>query len=165
MNSILRATLSAIALLISAGLANAQGTNIAFGDLQHDSSLPVELAADELSIDQINGIAEFVGNVVIGQGGMRLSADKVIVRYGEDSSDIESLDAFGHVLLVNGAAAAQSDEAKYSIVTGEIIMIGNVIVTQGKNAMSSSRMVVDLETGSARMAGRVKTVLMPSSEE
>jgi len=57
----------------------AQGTSVAFGGLKHDSKLPVEITADQLSVDQSTGKAVFVGNVLIGQGSMGLSPGKVDV--------------------------------------------------------------------------------------
>lgn len=151
-----------IALFISPPVF-AQGAQVAFGDLQHDTSLPVEMSADQLNIDQADGTATFRGNVIIGQGEMRLTAGIVRVEYsvadGQAAGDISRLFAAGGVTLVNGAAAAEADEAEYSIDDGTIIMIGNVILTQGANALSSERMVIDLSTGSASMEGRVRTIL------
>lgn len=54
--------------------AHAQGTDITFGGLKQDTSLPVEVTADSLQVDQANGAATFDGNVLIAQGDMRLSA-------------------------------------------------------------------------------------------
>jgi lipopolysaccharide export system protein LptA len=38
-------------------------------------------------------------------------------------------------------------------------MTGNVILTQGQSALSSNKMVVDLNTGQATLEGRVKSIL------
>ena len=80
-------TIALIFTLLLPGLAVAQGANIAFGGLSHDTSLPVELAADELSINQADGTANFVGNVIIGQGEMRISAGAVLVEYASGDGD------------------------------------------------------------------------------
>ena len=148
-------------------LVAAQGAQVAFGGLQHDSTLPIEITADQLSIDQADGSAMFVGNVLIGQGEMRLSAGKVRVEYmagdGQATGRISRLLASDGVTLVNGNEAAEAQEAEYSVETGKIIMKGSVILTQGANALSAERMTVDLNTGQATMEGRVKTILQPSS--
>lgn len=143
--------------------AFAQGAQVPFGGLKHDASLPVEITADQLSVDQADGSAMFVGNVVIGQGEMRLSAGKVRVEYtaegGDPTGRIRRLMASGGVTLVNGSEAAEAQEAEYTIATGTIVMKGDVILTQGANALSSQRMVVDLGSGLATLEGRVKTIL------
>ncbi|MEP5731654.1 MAG: lipopolysaccharide transport periplasmic protein LptA [Sulfitobacter sp.] len=139
--------------------AFAQGTNVAFGSFKQDSDLPVEVTSDNLSVDQETGIAIFTGNVLIGQGEMRLSAPRVKVVYLEDQSAIERMEATGGVTLVSGPDAAEADRADYSIADGVIVMTGNVLLDQGLNALSGDRMTVQLSDGTAQMAGRVKTII------
>ena len=154
--------LRAIACLILMGLMTplyAQGPQVAFGAIQQDTSAPVEVSAAELNVDQETGAAVFTGNVVIGQGEMRLSAPRVLVIYREDQAGIERMEATGGVTLVSGPDAAESQRADYSIDTGLIVMTGDVLLTQGQSAIASERMTVDLEDGTARMQGSVKTIL------
>lgn len=154
--------LRAIACLILLGLVTplyAQGTQIAFGAIRQDTSAPVEVSADELNVDQETGAAIFTGNVVIGQGEMRLSAPRVLVVYREDQAGIERMEATGGVTLVSGPDAAESQRADYSIDTGLIVMTGDVLLAQGRSAISSDRMTVNLDDGTARMQGNVKTIL------
>jgi lipopolysaccharide export system protein LptA len=159
-----------IAVLLVCGFANtatAQGTQVPFGGMQHDAALPVEVIADSLEVDQQTGNATFVGNVVIGQGDMRLSAGKVVIEYknadGQTGGKINRMHASGGVVLVNGPEAAEASEAVYTIDSAQIVMSGNVVLTQGNNAVSAGKMVVDLNTGRAQMSGRVKTLLQSSN--
>jgi lipopolysaccharide export system protein LptA len=155
--------LSLVLTLGSAG-AFAQGANVAFGTFKADPTLPVEVTADSLNVNQADGSAEFIGNVLIGQGEMRLSANKVLVIYNQEVGGIARLDATGDVVLVNGPDAAQADRAEYTIESGVIVMTGNVLLTQGQNALTSDRMTVNLTDGTANMAGRVKTILNPGAK-
>ena len=156
----LRMIFVALALTMVSAPILAQGTQITFGGLKQDTSQPVELSSDSLSINQADGSAVFTGNVVIGQGTMRLSAARVVVVYTLDGTKrISKMHATGGVVLVNGTEAAEASEAIYSIDNGNIIMTGNVILTQGQSALSSNRMVVNLKTGQATLEGRVKTIL------
>jgi lipopolysaccharide export system protein LptA len=145
-----------------ATLAQAQGTSVAFGTVQQDTSLPVEVSADSLSVSQNDGSALFTGNVVIGQGEMRLSAPRVLVYYTQNQSGVERLEATGGVTLVNGDQAAEADTAEYEVNRGTIRMLGNVLLTQGANTLVSDSMDVDLEAGTALMNGRVRTVFQSS---
>ncbi len=157
----LRMVFVALALVATPVAVTAQSTQITFGGLKHDATQPVELSSDSLQINQANGSAVFTGNVVIGQGTMRLSASRVVVEYADGSGTrrISKMHATGSVVLVNGAEAAEANEAIYSIDNGNIVMTGNVILTQGQSALSSNRMVVNLKTGQATLEGRVKTIL------
>lgn len=145
--------------LASAVPVLAQGTSVAFGNLAQNTDLPVEVTADNLSVDQDTGVAVFTGNVLIGQGEMRLSAPRVLVVYQAEQKGIERMEATGGVTLVSGPDAAESDRADYSITDGVIVMTGNVLLDQGLNALSADRMTVQLNDGTAQMQGRVKTIL------
>lgn len=145
--------------LIGASAAAAQGTSVAFGAITQDTSAPVEVSADELAVDQNTGSATFTGNVVIGQGEMRLSAPRVLVVYRQDSAGIERLEATGGVTLVSGPDAAESQRADYDVDGGVIVMTGDVLLAQGQSALSADRMTVNLDDGTARMQGRVRTIL------
>lgn len=150
--------------LALAPFAFAQGTNVAFGGFRQDTSQPIEVSANALSIDQATGSARYEGDVVIGQGEMRLAAPLVVIVYDDASSQIDRMEASGGVTLVNGAEAAEADSAIYSVALGTVTLVGNVLLTQGANALTSERMVVNLEDGTAKMEGRVRTILQSGDQ-
>ena len=160
----LRFLLLPLFLATAAAPVFAQGTNVAFGAFKQDTNLPVEVTADNLSVDQETGIAIFTGNVLIGQGEMRLSAPRVLVVYREQQKGIERMEATGGVTLVSGPDAAESDRADYSITDGVIVMTGNVLLDQGPNALSADRMTVQLSDGTAQMSGRVRTIIQTGGD-
>lgn len=160
----LRSTLAVLALVLLPASAFAQSAQIAFGNVKQDTSAPVEVSADNLSVDQNGGTAVFTGNVLIGQGQMRLSATKVQVYYDESGNRIKRMVATGGVTLVSGDDAAEAQKADYSIDSGMIAMQGNVLLVQKRSAISADRMTVDTKSGTARMEGRVKTVLQQANE-
>ncbi len=157
--------LTAAIFIALAGQAPAQGTGVAFGGMSQDTDAPVEVSADQLEVNQSDGTALYTGNVVIGQGEMRLSAPRVLIFYTEDESRIDRMEASGGVTLVSGEEAAEGEQAVYSIDAGTIVMTGNVLLTQGGSALTSERMIVNLEDGTAQMTGRVRTVIGNSSDE
>lgn len=142
-------------------LAGAQGASVAFGGISQDTDAPVEVSADSLSVNQSAGTAIFTGNVLIVQGDMRLAAPRVLVVYDEEDDAIARLEATGGVTLVSGEDAAEAARADYDIDAGTIVLTGEVLLTQGRNAIGSERMVVRLEDGAAELSGRVRTVLSP----
>lgn len=155
----LRPVLTALSLCL-AGPALAQTT--AFGGIRADTSAPVEMAADSLQVNQTDGTAVFSGNVAIGQGEMRLSADKVTVQYAQGTQQkIDTLHATGNVTLVNGPDAAEAAEAVYDVTTGNIMLTGDVLLTQGGNVLRGDKMTVNLADGTAKVDGRVRSVLQP----
>ena len=160
------ATALVLALALAApGRTWAQGAQIAFGSLSANSDLPVEVTADNLDVDQTDGTAVFTGDVLIGQGDMRLSAPRVVVVYKQDQSGIARLQASGGVTLVSGSDAAEAARADYDIDSGMIELQGDVLLLQGSSALSAERMTVDTRNGTARMSGRVKTVLQQGADQ
>lgn len=133
-------------------------TNINLGGLSADPSAAVEVSADSLSVDQDSGTAIFAGNVVVGQGDLRLSAGEVQVIYSAETGDIAQLKASGGVTFVTATEAAEARGADYDLVAGTLVLRGDVLLTQGASALSADEMRVNLQTGSAQMTGRVRTV-------
>lgn len=148
-------------LAMGPGHAVAQGASVAFGGLKQDTTLPVEVSADQLAVNQADGTAEFTGNVLVGQGAMRLSAGRVKVEYTADGTGISKLYATEGVTLINATDAAEAREAVYTIDSGNVVMTGDVLLTQGGNALSGQKLVIDLKAGTGVMEGRVQTVFTP----
>lgn len=151
-----------VLILSLACAAPAAAQTTAFGGVKADIKAPVELSADSLSVNQENGQAEFTGHVLIGQGDMRISADKVSVQYAPGGQQkIKSLTATGHVTLVSGKDAAEAQAATYDVESGNITLTGDVVLVQGENVLSGDRMDVNLANGTAKVGGGVRTVLQP----
>ncbi|MDR0810327.1 MAG: lipopolysaccharide transport periplasmic protein LptA [Gemmobacter sp.] len=142
----------------------AQQAQIAFGGLRQDTSLPVQVDAESLTVDQADGSATFSGNVRVEQGTMRLAAAMVRVEYAPGGGAISQLHASGGVTFVNAADAAEAKEAVYSIAEGRVVMTGDVLLTQGRSAISGQKLVIDLKAGTGVMEGGVSTVFVPGSK-
>ncbi len=162
---IFRPFLLLICLLIAAGVATAQTANIALGTGGFSATLPVEVTADAFSVDQSTGKAVFDGNVLVVQGDVRMSAGKVTIEYASGDGaqgGIDRLLATGGVTFVTVSDAAEARDAVYSVADGTVTMTGEVLLTQGQNAIAGDKLVVNLTSGNGRMEGRVRTVFAPS---
>lgn len=140
---------------------SAQGAQIGFGGADYDPSVPVEVTADQLDVNQGDGQAVFSGNVVVGQGALRMTGARVEVTYGpgvQGANEIKRLHATGGVTLFNGSEAAEAREAVYTLESGQVVMTGDVVLTQGDNAMAGEKLTVNLDTGTGVMEGRVRVV-------
>ena len=151
----------ALGLALSPLGAAAQGANVAFAGLKTDVSQPVQVVADQLSVSQTDGTASFTGNVVITQGDMRLQAGSVTIHYSADKKAIENLHAEGGVTLAAGTDAATAESADYRPDTGDLTLLGNVVLTQGAAAISGEKLVLSLQSGTGTMSGRVTTIFTP----
>jgi lipopolysaccharide export system protein LptA len=148
------------ALTLLSGPVLAQGANVSFGTEDHDSTQPVEVTSDRLDLDQTDGTAIFSGNVVVVQGDLTLTAERVRVEYGQtEPREIERIYAFENVVLVSPTEAAEGDEAVYEVMSRSVLMTGNVLLTQELNAVSGDTLTIDLDTGEGVVEGRVRTIL------
>ena len=139
---------------------------IALGGIRADAKAPVEVTADSLAVNQTDGTATFTGNVLVVQGGMRLKAAVVSVEYDpKDRSKINRMHATGGVTLVSPTEAAEAKEAVYDVAASNVVMTGDVLLTQGQNVMSGQKLTVDLKTGTGQMDGRVRTILQPEAKK
>ena len=162
----------ALVSAICLGLAQpvtAQQVTLPFGNLKHDTKQAVEIVSDSFTVSQNRGSAEFVGNVVVGQGEMRLSAGKIVVEYqvkdGKPTGQIGRMMASEGVTLVSGKEAAEARNATYSLSDGLIVMEGDVLLTQSDNALAGQKVVIDLKDGSAKVEGRVKTIFKAGASQ
>jgi len=160
----------AAVLVLSATPLRSQ-TNNPFGGFKHDNTQPIEITSDSLEVRQAEELAIFTGEVIAGQGTLRLTADKLEVFYkqkqGSETGAIRNIKASGNVFLSNGAETAKGAKAEYDVVTGLVRMYGNVVLTQGENAIAGDTLFIDLNKGTGRIEaagnGRVKSIFTPSS--
>ncbi len=154
-------------LLLSATAALGQGADVSLGIDNHDGDQPVEITSEELSLDQRGGNATFTGNVIVGQGELVMTCERMVVEYGPDEAgdnEIKVIRMYGGVTFVGPDEAAESDDAVYTLADEVIVLTGNVLVTQGSTALSSEKLTYNLQSGAGRMEGNVKTILNPGRQ-
>ena len=152
----LPALCAALALASLSTLAPAQG-------LRHDTSLPIEITADQLEVQQQEQLATFTGNVDAVQGDLVLSADRLrVYYYGEGqeapagaSSSIRRIEAEGNVFVSSPQETAQGAAGVYDVASNQLSLEGSVVLTQDDNVIRGDRLEVDLVSGRSRVLAAV----------
>jgi lipopolysaccharide export system protein LptA len=151
------ATLAA-GLIAFGGTAALAQTKI---DNAYDTSLPIEITADALEVQQDPGVAVFRGNVDAVQGDMNLRADQLTVHYrqGADSpNSISLIQADGNVFLSSPTEMAQGSQGIYNVDADTLELVGSVVLTRGESVIRGNRLVLNLATGKSKMeSGAAKT--------
>ena len=108
------------------------------------------------------------GRAEVVQGQNRLRADAIngtIV-----SGDLTRVEASGNVYFVTPAQTIRGDRAVYTFANNEVVVTGDVILTQGQNVLTGGRLVYNTRTESARMeggasssGGRIRGVFFPDN--
>ena len=158
-----------------ATLSGASGQQLNLG--KHDTDQPIEINADSLEVLQDKNLAIFRGNVDVKQGKIRLQADELKVRYrqaggdqsGNVSGSIERIDATGNVFMSTPTETAKGDKGSYDMASRVITLVGNVVLTRGKNVMRGQHLVYNMINGRSEMkgggkGGRVKGLFVPEKK-
>ncbi|MEM6620001.1 MAG: lipopolysaccharide transport periplasmic protein LptA [Pseudomonadota bacterium] len=154
------------AFLVCIGTAlAAQGTGISISPTPVDASQPVQVTADNLTVEQATNTAIFTGNAKVVQGALVLSANSIEVRYNQGQSAIEEVEATANVMFTNGAEVAEAQRGVYRVASGRIDLSGDVVLVQGPNAISGDALTLDLTTNRGTMTGNVKSVFIPQTNE
>ncbi len=108
---------------------------------------PVEITADQFTVDESSREAVFNGNVVVVHPTVTVWAPKVVAVYGEGgTTDIESFIASGGVRLKTADQDATGDQAVFTPGDQLLHLTGNVRVTQPSGTVDAGELVVNLET-------------------
>lgn len=173
--------LLAAALLLATAMAPAPAAaqEPATGGLgTHDSTQPIEIVADKLTVEQAAGRAIFLGNVVAEQGEMLLQSDELIVYYvmGDETTtstqSIRRIEVEGNVTITSAEETAVGDRGFYDVLGERIELAGNVVLTRESNVISGDLLEIDVAQQLATMTAgadqpesqRVRALFQPAQD-
>ena len=123
----------------------------------HDTEQPIEIVADNFTVDQDSKIATFEGQVVATQGNLTFRTETLRVFYetekGKDEPSIARLDALGRFRMESPSEVAEGDWAIYDVKSRTITIAGHVTLRRNQSEISGDRLEIDLETGLSKFNG------------
>ncbi|WP_181708636.1 LptA/OstA family protein [Chthonobacter rhizosphaerae] len=141
----------------------------AFEGLGVAGDQPIQFEAESLEVRERDRMAVFTGNVVVRQQDTVLKTASLTVYYegeapGEGAQQVRRLEANGKVLVTSGPQTASGDNAVFDTKAKTIVVSGNVVLTQGDNVIRGPRLVINIDSGQAKMeGGRVQMLIEPKS--
>lgn len=102
------------------------------------------------------------GRAEVTQGGNRLRANAI--QGFTANGDLTRVEATGDVYFVTPEQSMRGDRAVYTLGDGNVVVTGDVILTQGQNVLTGGRLVYNVRTETARMessGARVRGVFYP----
>lgn len=124
------------------------------GLASHDSSAPVNYAADRIELQDRENRVILSGNVVIEQAGLTVRSARTLVNFEDTGSlSIQRITATGGVEVTRGDERASGDNAIYDFNRRIITMAGNVRLRRGSDTLNGGRLVIDLESGLSSVDG------------
>jgi lipopolysaccharide export system protein LptA len=168
------------------------------GQLENKDA-PVQIEAATLEVHDKSKTAMFSGNVQVVQGDTTMRCRSLVVFYGQEvgigeasgeattgtagktplggtkgAQNIRRIEARGGVTVLTKDQSASGDLGIYDLKNKTITLSGNVVISQGQNVIHGERVVVDTETGNARVesggssagasagsGGRVRALIQP----
>jgi lipopolysaccharide export system protein LptA len=162
-----------------------------------DSKAPISIEADHLDYFEKEGKAIYTGRVIAIQGDSKLTCSKLTIFMeksqpadsakgadappaptsdanasgGQNSaaaSALRHMDCAGPVTAVSKTQTATGDSGSYDKGRNSVILVGHVVLSDGRNVTKGDRMVYDLATGQATVQGggsRVTGLFLPGSSD
>jgi len=120
-------------------LSLAAGFSLAHGAPPVDRNMqPIQIKSNELLTDNAARTATFTGKVVARQGDVTIYSDKLVIHYSSNDKDVDKVEAFGSVKIVQENRLGESDHAVYESKTGKITLDGNPKVVQGQDVVTGN---------------------------
>ena len=153
--------------LTTAAIALALAALPTMGDAQSfQGGQPIMWGADEVS--RTPTTLSLRGRAELTQGDSRIRANRVEGMIADGT--LTRVEATGNVYFVTPDQTIRGDRAVYVLADDEVILTGDVILTQGQNVLTGGRLVYNTRTEAARMeggsgaqGGRIRGVFYPQS--
>ena len=132
------------------------------------NNLPIQIKSNELVSDSASKTATFVGKVVARQGDVAIYSERLVISYGAANQDVEKVEAFGNVRIVQGSRHGEAAHAIYDNKGGKIILDGNPKVSQGNNVITGKVITYFVDEQRSVVTGspesRVEAVIHPKEK-
>jgi len=127
-----------------------------------DPNAPIDIEADRLDVDDKAKTAVFKGDVRAAQGEFVVRTAVLTARYTGAAGLAQQMDATGDrqpaqltrieargkvIVTSRDGQSATGDWANFDMKTNKVTVGGDVILTQAKNVVSGTRLVIDMTTG------------------
>ncbi len=117
------------------------------------SDQPINIKSNELYTDSNARTATFIGKVVAKRNDITIFADKLVVYYPEQGGQVERVEAFGNVRIVQLNRLGTGGHAVYENKAGKITLYQNPKVYQDKNVVSGKVITYYLEDEKSVVTG------------
>ena len=131
--------------------------------LTTDKDQPIEIEADEAELDDKKNVTVYTGNVIVTQGSIRMTGEKMTVYYTDDN-DLDSVIIEGHPATYRQLPdnsevydEAQAKRMEYNNRKNLVVLIDNAIVQQEDLRFSGNRIEYDTENSKIKAKGQAST--------
>jgi len=117
--------------------------------LPEDREQPIHIQADRAELDDIKGVAQYSGNVVITQGSIKITGERATITRTEDGT-VDVFTAIGKPATFRQQPAADKEvidayglTIQYFAVKDQVLLIDQAKVEQGGSTFAGEKIVYD----------------------
>ncbi len=91
----------------------------------------MQIEAEKMTFFHKENKAEFTGNVQVKRDEFIMNCDRLVVHYSEgENTQMESVDAFGHVTMIQGDRKGHADTARLDQKENTLTLKGHAVLEQ-----------------------------------
>jgi lipopolysaccharide export system protein LptA len=148
-----------------------------------DREKPINLEADKVTVDDKKQTSTFEGSVVLTQGTLRITADRILVR--QDKNGIQTATAYGKPATfkqkrdgVDEYVEGFAEQAEYDGRTEKLELFHNAVLKRGQDEVRGNYITYEVNsefmqvfgntpqtTSSSKPGGRVTAVIQPKPKK
>ncbi len=117
----------------------------------------IEVTSDRLDVYNETREAVFTGNVRATREGIRLDCEVLHLFLDKKTQKVNKLIAEKNVKIFWQDRQATCSEATYFLSKDMIIMVGNVVITRGKEMLSADKVIFDMKSNHQVVEGSKKS--------
>ncbi|HEX9024795.1 MAG TPA: lipopolysaccharide transport periplasmic protein LptA [Geobacteraceae bacterium] len=136
-----------ISLILALGVRFTRAAEIGRNDQ------PIQIKSSELTTDTANRTATFSGKVSARQGDITIYCDRLVIYYSDKEKEVDKVEAFGNVRIIQGNRTGQAGHAVYENRAGKIILDEKPRVYQGEDFVAGDVITYFLDTQKSVVTG------------
>ncbi len=144
--------------------------------LSTDASQPIYIDSDSQHLDLKTNTVIFTGNVLLRQGTIRLSAQKIVITRPAGNNSAEMIDAYGSPAKFSQTMddgtpiQGEAQDVRYEVGKSMLIMSKKAVLHQGiGNKIEGEKITYNIDkqllVAEGNNRSRVTTVLQPQSQK
>ena len=136
-------------------------TKLGLGAFKIAPETNIELTSHSMKFDNQTGRADFFDDVIVNYGRLKLSAQQLSLIQSKTKKNLNHFTfyASGQIVISSRESMIYGDSADFSSEKNELTIKGNVSLNHNNNTIMGDKLVLNLQKGSARISGSVKTII------
>lgn len=138
--------------------------------LPEDSQQEIQISSDSASLDKVQGLIIYTGNVKMKQGTLNIQADKIILTRNNDGlQKIKALGKPAHyeqvISLQEGKTQASGNTIIYHAASEELVLIDDAELEKQGNLFSGEKIVYLISEQRIKADSQVIMVIQPKQDQ